>query len=65
MISRCNKCFECPRCESNISVFSLKASDTTSDDKDRIEYYYSCSYCRWDSRSIDLLDDSAESLNRA
>jgi hypothetical protein len=52
-IRSCSKCFECPCCTSTLQ---------TRVSEDGI-YYLECSFCRWHSKTIDLVSDKPEALS--
>jgi dynactin-4 len=51
--NRSPKCFECPSC-CTVLITSL--------DSAKEEYYFSCSYCRWNSLHLGLVADRPEAL---
>ena len=54
VLRSCSKCFECPCCTSTLQ---------TRVSEDGI-YYLECSFCRWHSKTIDLVSDNPEALSR-
>ncbi|KAL7752285.1 hypothetical protein RI367_002331 [Sorochytrium milnesiophthora] len=64
--NRCARnCFECPVCRNNLQVFGSSGGGSGSSnepDAPSTTHYLACSFCRWDSRNMDLTFERASGL---
>ncbi|CBQ71651.1 related to dynactin subunit p62 [Sporisorium reilianum SRZ2] len=71
--NRCARnCFECPCCQHTLSVVASDLNAQTARSLDPTDpaasqgeppYYLACSFCRWDSKSIDLVFEKPTGLS--